>query len=55
MPSFSDAELRKKKEDLMSDDELERELDLGNISSGDDLEDLNEDDLLLEIEEMINS
>ena len=54
--SFSNrnAELRKK-EDLLSDEELERELELGDFSSLGSDEEIDDDDLLLELEEMINS
>lgn len=45
----------KKKEDLLSDDELERELELGDFSSLGSNEEIDDDDLMLELEEMINS
>ena len=51
---YSNAELRKN-EDLLSDDELERELELGDFSSLDDAEEIDDDDLMLQLEEMINS
>ena len=47
------AELKKK--DLLSDDELERELELGDFSSLGSDEEIDDDELLLELEEMINS
>ena len=46
---------RKKTDDLMSDDELERELELGDFSSLGSDEEIDDDDLLLELDEMINS
>ncbi|XP_065070740.1 DNA ligase 1-like isoform X1 [Rhopilema esculentum] len=45
----------KKKEDLLSDDELERELELDDLSSLASGEEIDDDDLMLELEEMINS
>ncbi len=45
----------KKKEDLLSDDELERELERGDFPSLDSGEEIDDDDLLLELEEMLNS
>lgn len=48
------AELEKKK-DLLSDDELERELELTDFSSLGSDEEIDDDALLLELEEMINS
>ena len=51
---FRNAELEKKK-DLLSDDELERELELTDFSSLGSDEEIDDDALLLELEEMINS
>ena len=48
------AELQKK-EHLLSDDEFERELELGDFSSLGSDEEIDDDDLLLELEEAINS
>ena len=53
---FRDEERRKREEDILSDDEFEKELnELGSDDEDGTFDDMNEDDLMMELEQMIDS
>lgn len=52
---FRSESKRKREEDLLSDDDFEKELEGLSDNESDIDDDINEDDLMMELEEMIGS
>lgn len=53
---FRDENRRKREEDLLSDEEFEKEInELGSDDDDDNFDDMDEDDLMMELEQMIDS